>query len=156
MNNLTLWRRPASQVGFSRGFLADFERFADTFWNNERLFDWGPRLAVLRIYDEQDDLVVRAEIPGFAEDKIEITLEGRALKVEAERENGEEGAEHGHYYGSVLLPYAVDAEKVSATLKEGLLEIRLPKPDELKPKHIKVKALKEPKPKKKKARGKEN
>ena len=154
MNNLTLWRWSASHVGFRRGFLADFERFADIFWNNGGLFEWGPELVVLRIYDEQDDLVVKAEIPGFDEEKIEITLEGRDLKVKAVQKKGEEGAEHGHYYGSVLLPYAVDAEKVSATLNEGLLEIRLPKPDELKPKHIAVKALKEPKPKKTKARSK--
>lgn len=100
------------------------------------------------VYEEKDELVVRAELPGVDKDKIDINIEKVTLRIEAEKA-GEEKADERSYYlcercsgkflRSLTLPFPVDAGRASASLENGVLEIRLPKAEEAKSRHIEVK-----------------
>jgi len=101
------------------------------------------------IYEEKGELVVKTELTDVKKEDLDVTLEGDTLTIKAEKKRDEtdEGATHytseryfGRYFRSIALPYPVDAEKVSATFENGLLEIRLPKTEEAKPRQIEVKA----------------
>ena len=85
---------------------------------------------------------------GIKKEDIGISLEGGCLIIKAEKKQEEVVKEatyysnkrcFGDYFRSVNLPFPVDAEKVSSTLENGLLEIRLPKAEEAKSKRIEVK-----------------
>lgn len=86
--------------------------------------------------DRDRDLAVRVELPGVEKEDINITIAGEYLTVEAERRfKEEEEAENifrselgtGKLFRTILLPVEVEPEKVVATLKDGILEIMLPK-----------------------------
>jgi HSP20 family protein len=110
-------------------------------------FDTGltPRLDM---YEEGNELVIRAELPGIRKKDLDINLEGDVLTIKAEKKEEKEVKETTHYsrerrFGQYIryltLPTPVDAEKVTATLKKGLLEMRLPKTAGPEAKHIEVK-----------------
>lgn len=96
-------------------------------------FDRSFRLDVI---DRDKELLVRGELPGVEKDDIKVTISGDRLMIEAEREFEEED-KHDTYYRhevgfgklmrTVSLPVEVDAEKVSAERKDGILEVSLPK-----------------------------
>jgi len=91
----------------------------------------------LDVIDREKELVVRGELPGVDKDDIEVTVSGDRLIIEAEREFEEEDKEKDNYYRhevgygklmrTIALPTEVDAEKVKAELKDGILEVALPK-----------------------------
>lgn len=90
----------------------------------------------LDVIDRDKELVVRGELPGVEKDDIEIALSGDRLSIEAERKFEEEYEKDAFYrhevgYGqlmrTVLLPVPVDADHVRAELKDGILEVVLPK-----------------------------
>jgi HSP20 family protein len=121
----------------------------------KEIFDSRPLLTLgngfplsLDIYREKDELVVKAELPGIKKKDLDISLEDDSLTIKAERkeEKVDEDNTHysrerrfGRYSRSVTLPFHIDAEKTLATFKNGLLEIRLPKAEDAKSKHIEVK-----------------
>jgi HSP20 family protein len=100
----------------------------------------------LNVYDDGEKFVVLAELPGFTEDNVDIQLVRRTLTVVGKRENlGPEGytahrqeRPEWSISRSVVLPSQVDAEKVSATLKNGLLRIELVKHPQERPRTISV------------------
>ncbi len=103
---------------------------------------------VLDLYEEKDDIVVKAEIPGIDKDNIEVNLGDHTLTIKGEKKKEEETKEENYYrsersYGAFLrtieLPKDVHADKVKATFKNGVLEVRLPKTEEAKAKEVKVK-----------------
>jgi len=102
----------------------------------------------LDIYEEKDDIVVKAELPGMTKDDIEVDISNSHLTLKGEKKKEEKIEEEGYFaceraYGafhrSVELPKGVQADKVKASFKNGILEIRLPKTEEAKTKEIKVK-----------------
>ena len=108
------------------------------------LSGWMP---AVDLYDEKDNLVVRAELPGMKKEDIEISLHEGVLTVSGERkmeEKKEEGETYraerffGRFHRTISLPTVVNAEKVSATYKDGILTVILPKADEAKPKQIPI------------------
>jgi HSP20 family protein len=129
--------------------LDEIERMAGEMWGAWRPYTYHthptPRMDM---YEDKEGLVIKAELPGISKADIDISLEGDILTLKAEKKE-EKVAEDTNYYccergfgqysRSVSLPYPVDAEKISATFKNGLLEIRLPKTEEVKGKHIEVK-----------------
>jgi len=100
------------------------------------------------MYEEKGQLVMKTELPGVDKEDLDITLEGDRLIIKAEKkeEAVEEATHHareryyGQYFRSVTLPYAVKEEEIAATMKNGVLEIRLPKAEEVKAKKIEIKA----------------
>lgn len=90
----------------------------------------------LDVIDRDKELIVRGELPGVKKDDVKVTIQGDRLMIEAEREFEEEVKEDDYYrhemgYGTlmrtVVLPVDVDPEKIHAELKDGLLEVTLPK-----------------------------
>ena len=105
---------------------------------------WKPLVDVV---DSKDGILLKVEIPGVKQEDISISVEDNTLTVKGERKQesqvDEEGCSrfersYGAFQRSVLLPPTVDADRVKATYKDGVLEIQLPKKEEAKPKTIKV------------------
>jgi HSP20 family protein len=105
---------------------------------------WVPALDV---FEDKDHVVVKAEMPGMEEKDIDINLEKNTLTIRGEKKFENEVKEEDYYHiersfgkfqRSLELPSTVDASAVKATYKNGILEIRLPKKEEAKPKQIKI------------------
>jgi HSP20 family protein len=106
---------------------------------------WTPAVDIL---EKGDDLVIRAEVPGIERDAIDVKLEDNTLILSGERvrETEEDDTQafrrertYGSFSRSFNLPETVDATRISATYKNGVLEIRLPKAAEAKPRRIDIK-----------------
>ena len=100
------------------------------------------------VADEENAVVVRAEVPGCKAEDIDISVYGNTLTISGEKKQSEEKKEKGYYhvessYGSfrreLTLPTDVDASKVDAAYKQGVLTITLPKAEKSKAVKIKVK-----------------
>ena len=105
---------------------------------------WTPALDV---YDEKDRFLVSIELPGLKKEEISLSFHDGVLTVSGERKHEREGKEgetfrseryFGKFQRSVSVPAAVDAGRVTATYKDGVLLIDLPKAEEAKPKQIQV------------------
>ena len=122
-------------------FLGDFppRRWMETFeplgWRSPMGVDYE-RSFRLDVIDHDKELVVRGELPGIDKDDIEITVLGDRLMIEAKRQFEKEEKEEAYYrhevgFGTLMrsidLPVKVDAEKIHAELKDGILEVILPK-----------------------------
>ena len=99
------------------------------------------------LYEEKDEIVVKAELPGMEKDNIEVNLSDDRLTIKGEKKKEEEIKKENYYrsersYGSFVrtleLPGEVQADKVKANFKNGVLEIRLPKTEQAKKKETKV------------------
>ena len=114
-------------------------RWMETFEPLERRWPMGvnyERSFRLDVIDHDNELVVRGELPGVEKDDIEVTVMGDRLMIEAEREFEDKDEEDNYYrhevgYGKLMriiaLPVKVDPEKIHAELKNGILEVVLPK-----------------------------
>jgi HSP20 family protein len=118
--------------------------FLSNIANQTQLFSgWTP---ALDLYQSNDNVVAVVELPGMRKEDIEISLHEGMLTISGERkhETGEnENAERseryvGKFRRSISLPARVDASNVSATYKDGILSVTLPKAEEAKPKKIQV------------------
>jgi len=136
----------------------DMDRMMEDFFGR-RFRPWRPdrwfrtdelevRAPVVDLYEEKDDIVVKAELPGMEKNNIEVNLSDSTLTIKGEKKKEEEVKEENYYrsersYGrflrSIELPKAVHADKVKASFKNGILEVRVPKTEEAKTKEIKVK-----------------
>ena len=134
----------------------DMERIMGDFfgrrpWWPERWFKTeGMELTApaVDLYEEKDDIVVKAELPGIEKNNIEVNLTDHTLTIKGEKKKEEEIKEENYYraersYGSFVrtleLPKDVHTDKVKATFNNGILEVRLPKTEEAKAKEVKVK-----------------
>ncbi len=105
---------------------------------------WLPSVDIL---ENDDNFVVKAELPGMDKKDIEIDVKGRVLTLQGERTSEsevKEGAWHrkertcGKFKRSFTLPTDVDADAIKAVYKNGVLNIDIPKPEERKPRQIAV------------------
>jgi len=112
--------------------------------NGPALRTWAP---VLDMRETKDDLVLSFELPGVSEKDVSLSITGDLLTVRGERtlnrESKDESVHHveriyGKFERSVQLPMPVQPERVKATYRDGILEVKLPKAEEVKPKAIKI------------------
>ena len=105
---------------------------------------WVPALDV---WETPTEVVYAFDLPGIPEDRISIEVKDDNLTVSAEREKVDETSENGFYrferrYGTfaraVGLPQGVDQDTISARYENGVLEVRVPKPEEQQPKRIEL------------------
>jgi HSP20 family protein len=100
----------------------------------------------VELVDKGDSIVITAELPGVSKDEVDLTVLGDTLTIAGEKKlPAEEGVNyirherpHGRFRRLVDLPYSVDQEKISASYKDGILTITLPKAEEAKPRQITV------------------
>ncbi len=108
----------------------------------------GRGFPALNVWEHNDDLYAEAELPGIKSEDLEISVEGGDMTIRGQRGGSpsEETTYHRRERGSgefvrvLRLPVEVDAEHVEATLKDGVLLVKLPKAESAKPKKIKVSA----------------
>jgi HSP20 family protein len=107
---------------------------------------WSPPVD---IYETNEALVMKAELPGFSKDDISIELKENTLVMKGERKRQDEVKEgnyhrtervYGAFQRSFLLPTTVEHDKVTASYKDGILELHLPKVPAAQPKRIAVSA----------------
>jgi HSP20 family protein len=105
---------------------------------------WNPSVD---LFEDKDSVTVKAEVPGMKKEDIDVSLEGRTLAICGERrEEKKEGKGtahrseryYGRFYRSVELPSAVDATKIQAAYRDGVLTVTMPKAEEAKRKQIDV------------------
>ena len=112
-----------------------FDRFTEPRWEPYEMAagDWAP---TLNVAETKDAMVVTAEMPGVEPKEVEVALTGDLLTLKGEKERAAETKEeryhrvertYGLFLRSVRLPMAVDGSKVTATFKNGLLVVTLPK-----------------------------
>ena len=115
-----------------------------SFGRGGQLFTgWSP---ALDLYQSSDNVIAVVELPGMRKEDIDISLHDGTLTISGERKRESKGGEKAErterYFGafrrSIALPTRVDTSKVSATYKDGILKVTLPKAEEAKPKQIQV------------------
>lgn len=108
------------------------------------MWNWKP---VVDIYDNDDNIVIKAELPGVDKANIDIDVKGRFLTLKGERSAENEIKEdkyhrkeraYGRFERVFTLPAEVDSDKIEADYKDGILTINIPKPEEQKPKQITI------------------
>lgn len=136
-----------------RGIFANQSRFNDVLnqafaraWGDEdsKSGSWAP---AVDIYETDENLVVKAELPGVNPKDVEVRVEDSTLYLKGERKFENEVKEENYHrversYGSFTrtfaLPSSINADKVAADFKDGLLTLTMPKREEAKPKTIKI------------------
>ena len=137
----------------------EMERFFDEFlgrrWLHPFRFEhtpalslpWEGRLPKLDVIDRDNEVVVKAEVPGVKKEDLEISVTGDLFTVKGKtrREEKEEKGEYyrcevsqGSFSRTVTLPAMVDEASAKAQLKDGMLEVTLPKTEKAKKRAIKI------------------
>jgi HSP20 family protein len=105
---------------------------------------WIPAMDLV---ESEDHFVLRADLPGMGEGDVKLEIEDRTLTLSGERkaEHTEKGEGFyrleratGAFSRSLTLPEGVDADAVTASFDKGVLEVRIPKPEQVKPKRVQI------------------
>lgn len=153
MNGLTRWQRPELVTWPGFGRLTDLRDEIDRLFDapltelaqaTRLLSGWTP---ALDMFEDKDNLYVRAEMPGMKKEEIDLSLHEGSLSISGERKQEQKAGEaevyraerfFGRFQRTVTLPAPVAVDKVKAQYKDGILTVTLPKTEEAKPKHIDV------------------
>ncbi len=105
---------------------------------------WVPAMDLV---ETEDHFVLRADLPGLTENDVAIELEDNVLTVSGERKSEHEERKEGYYRverasgtfsRSLTLPEGIDPDRVEAAFDNGVLEVRVPKPEERKPRRVSI------------------
>jgi HSP20 family protein len=119
-----------------------FGRFGEESWS---LTTWAP---ACDIYETDNEIVVKAELPEVKKEDVRVSIENNVITIHGERKFSEETKRENYHrlersYGaftrSFTLPSFVDASKINAEFKDGILRVTMPKREEAKPKQVEVK-----------------
>lgn len=153
MSNLTRWQRPELTHWPAFGRLTDLRDEIDRLFEgplsdmartSQLLSGWTP---ALDMYEDKDNVYVRAELPGMKKEDIDISLHDGCLSISGERKAEEKFKDaevyraerfFGRFQRTATLPVPVAVDKVKAHYQDGILTVTLPKAEEAKPKHITV------------------
>jgi HSP20 family protein len=128
-------------------FSRDVDRLFDAFFGGgEQSQRWVPAIDLV---EGEDHFLLKADLPGLSEDDVSIEVQDGMLTISGERKAEHEARERGWYrveraFGSfsrsLTLPDGVDADAISAAFERGVLEVRIPKPEERKPRRVQITA----------------
>ncbi|MFI5304405.1 MAG: Hsp20/alpha crystallin family protein [Nitrospiria bacterium] len=151
---------PSKPLGSTNLFEKEMNRIFQDFWKGpwfdfgwpkellSRIGNFGFQTPKIEIYEDKNNVVVKAELPGMKNGDVEVNLQGNILTIRGEKKTEEEEKKKGYYYSecsygaferSVEIPQKVLPDKTTASFKDGILEIRLEKTEEAKQKEIKIK-----------------
>lgn len=136
--------------------LAEFDRLRNEM---NRLFDedWFPTagtnvtrlgLPAVDVCENENDVEVRAELPGVDMKDVDVSVSGNVLTIKGEKQDAHEDKQndyyhretwHGSFQRTITLPDTVDPDKVDAKMKDGVLRLSFPKKEEVKPRQISIK-----------------
>lgn len=146
------WRR--SLIG------NEIDQMFRDFWKGPRFsFGWPAELVSgdgdlvsltpkIEIYEDKNDVVVKAELPGINKEDLEVTLQENVLTIKGEKKTKEEEKKKGYHYSEVSygsfersleIPQKVAPDKTKASFKDGILEIRFEMSEEAKQNRVKIK-----------------
>ena len=146
MSNLTRWE-PVREMMTLREAMDRL--FDDAFTRPISLRDGGASTPAIDMYQTDDEVVVKAALPGFKAEDVQINVTGEVLTIVGELKHEEEQKDKawhireqrwGSFERSIALPTDVVADRANADFNSGVLTITLPKAEEVKPKTITVKA----------------
>ena len=125
-------------------------RDMDAYFGNMQRASGATTYPLINVYDGSDEIIVTAELPGMAKDKVNITFADGALTlsgalaplemarnmtaVRQERSSGE-------FEKAIQIPSKIGQEKIAASFENGILTVTLPKSEEAKPKTITIEAI---------------
>jgi HSP20 family protein len=151
---VTPWQ-PVSEIArMERNMERMFEDFFGPRWSPFRRSFWPMRQAAamssveVDVYEEKEEVVVKAELPGMEKDEININVSDHVLTLKGEKKKEEDVKDEDYHFSersygafvrSIEFPTQVQTEKAKASFKNGVLEIRLPKTEEAKKREITVK-----------------
>lgn len=123
---------------------SDLSRFVNAFRTDGNGGRWVPPVDV---WETGDEIVYAFDLPGIPEDRISVELEDNLLTVSGERERTEKSEDEGYYrferrFGSfsrtISVPQGTDEDSVKADYRDGVLEVRVAKPEQSKPRRIQI------------------
>lgn len=126
-------------------FSTEFDRLFNTLFDRSQAQQrWVPAMDLV---EGDDHFLLRADLPGMGEDDVSIEVRDNALSVSGERKTEVEQRDKGWYrlerqFGrfsrSISLPEGVDPDGIEASFDKGVLEVRIPKPEQRKPRRIQI------------------
>ncbi len=147
MASITRWEPFRELLDMRRDWDRAFDdNFFRPVWSED-----GHSAPLVDMYQTDDEIHVKASMPGVKADDVDIQVNGEMLTIKAETQTEEEHKQatyhvrerrYQSYARSLTLPTPVKADKAEAEVKDGILHITLPKAEEAKPKVISVKASK--------------
>ncbi len=153
MSNLSRWQRPELTVWPTFGRLFNLRDELDRLFESsfgelarapQLLGVWNP---AVDLYEDKDNVIVKAELPGLKREDIAVSLHDGALSISGERKSEEKAGNTearrterfvGRFQRTISLPSSVKADNVNAQYKDGVLTVTLPKAEEAKPRQIQV------------------
>jgi HSP20 family protein len=124
---------------------ADFDRLFNTLFDRNHVAQrWVPAMDLV---EHDDHFLLRADLPGLTEEDVNIELNDGALTVSGERKAEHTQRERGFYrlerqFGqfsrTLTLPDGIDPDAVKASFTNGVLEVKIPKPEQRKPRRIRI------------------
>ncbi|MCI0420880.1 MAG: Hsp20/alpha crystallin family protein [Acidobacteria bacterium] len=153
--------RYASPFSFMRRFSEEMDRLFENAWfgnswlgrpfvqrNELGSFAWSPQIET---FQRNNEFVLRAELPGLNKDDLKVSVEDNCLTIQGERKkewtSDQESAggyrserSYGSFYRCIQLPQGVQAENVSATFRDGVLEIKMPIPEQKQARRVEIAA----------------
>jgi len=129
----------------NRDFESVFDSFFNFPWHRSVNGDFVPRIDIT---EDKDRMVLKAELPGMDKDAIKVVYEDGVLTISGEKAKKDEGEDVTHVWSetstgafsrSLTLPDYVEAKKIKADYRNGVLVLTLPKMEKAKPKEIEVK-----------------
>ncbi|MFA5048870.1 MAG: Hsp20/alpha crystallin family protein [Patescibacteria group bacterium] len=130
--------------------------FVENFDEMDKFFDQWPTMPkvftpAIDVYQDENNVIVESPLAGIDPEKVDISIENDVLTIKGDSEKKTEVEEKhyyrkevrsGSFYRAVQLPARVSGDQAEATYDKGILKIRIPKVDEVKPKTIKIQIAK--------------
>ena len=128
-------------------FSSDIYRLFNTLFDDEPQSNrWVPAMDLV---ESDDHFVLKADLPGLSQDDVAIEIRDNTLTISGERKSEYEQRERGWYRverstgrfsRSLSLPEGIDPDGVTAGFDRGVLEVRIPKPEQRKPRRVEIRA----------------
>jgi HSP20 family protein len=138
---------PARELGTIQN---EMNRLFNSFFDTPNASNGGTYrrwIPAMDLVETENDFVLRADLPGLDESDVNIELEDNVLTISGERKAEHEERKEGYYrverasgsfQRTLTLPDGVDPEAVKATFDRGVLEVRVPKPEQRKPRKVAI------------------
>lgn len=136
------------------GEMTDFNKRVNRLFHNDFFADWDREGSPVSgwspstdIYENKDEYVFKMELPGLSKDDITIDFHGDTITVKGDKKEENEIKKedyhrvercYGNFIRSFTIPKNVDQKKIKANMKNGVLELKVPKQEEAKPKSIPI------------------
>jgi HSP20 family protein len=130
-------------------FTREVDRLFDAFFGGETQAASRRWVPPMDLVEAEDHFVLKADLPGLSEGDVSIEVQDGTLSISGERRAEHESSERGWYriersFGgfnrSLTLPEGVDPDSITAHFDRGVLALRIPKPEERKPRRVEIKA----------------